>query len=66
MNVSEKLTSDYGTGMADARKFRSLVELLIYLTHTRPDLRYAAGIVSRFMHCPSKQHFGAAKKRILI
>ena len=62
MNVSEKLTSDDGTGIADARKFRSLVGRLIYLTHTRPDLTYAVGIVSRFMHCPSKQHFGAAKR----
>ncbi|GKC26312.1 integrase [Tanacetum coccineum] len=62
MNVGEKLASNDGTGMADARKFRSLVGRLIYLTHTRPDLTYAVGIVSRFMHCPSKQHFGAAKR----
>lgn len=62
MNVSEKLTIDDGTGLTDARKFRSLVGRLIYLTHTRPDLSYAVGLVSRFMHCPSKQHFGAAKR----
>ncbi|GJS05933.1 integrase [Tanacetum coccineum] len=62
MNVGEKLASNDGTGMADARKFRSLVGRLIYLTHTRPDLTYAVGIISRFMHCPSKQHFGAAKR----
>ncbi|GJT20160.1 hypothetical protein Tco_0878866 [Tanacetum coccineum] len=35
---------------------------VIYLTHTRPDLAYAVGLVSRFMHCPSKQHYGAAKR----
>nr|GEW32407.1 retrovirus-related Pol polyprotein from transposon TNT 1-94 [Tanacetum cinerariifolium] len=62
MNVGGKLTSDDGTGMTDARKFRSLVGRLIYLTHTQPDLTYAVGIVSRFMHCPSKQHFRAAKR----
>ncbi|GJU49838.1 retrovirus-related pol polyprotein from transposon TNT 1-94 [Tanacetum coccineum] len=48
--------------MADARKFRSLVGRLIYLSHTRPDMAYAVGLVSRFMHCPSKQHYGAAKR----
>ncbi|GJV49541.1 retrovirus-related pol polyprotein from transposon TNT 1-94 [Tanacetum coccineum] len=26
------------------------------------DLAYAVGLVSRFMHCPSKQHYGAAKR----
>ncbi|GJX62261.1 retrovirus-related pol polyprotein from transposon TNT 1-94 [Tanacetum coccineum] len=62
MNVSGKLTSHDGTGMADARKFRSLMGRLIYLTHTQPDLTYALGIVSRFMHCLCKQHFGAAKR----
>ncbi|GJX73168.1 retrovirus-related pol polyprotein from transposon TNT 1-94, partial [Tanacetum coccineum] len=35
---------------------------VIYLTHTRPDLAYAVGLVSRFMHCPSKQHYGATKR----
>ncbi|GKE11009.1 hypothetical protein Tco_1414560, partial [Tanacetum coccineum] len=51
-----------GIGMADARKFKSLVGRLIYLTHTRPELAYAVGLVSRFMHCPSKQHYGVAKR----
>ncbi|GKA18011.1 retrovirus-related pol polyprotein from transposon TNT 1-94 [Tanacetum coccineum] len=69
MNVHEKLVIDDGTGMADARKFRGLVgwqmqgsSEVIYLTHTRPDLAYAVGLVSRFMHCPSKQHYGATKR----
>ncbi|GJU80786.1 retrovirus-related pol polyprotein from transposon TNT 1-94 [Tanacetum coccineum] len=53
---------DDGNQMADAGKFRSLVGRLIYLTHTRPDLACAVGLVSRFMHCPSKQHYGAAKR----
>ncbi|GJW58970.1 hypothetical protein Tco_0105701 [Tanacetum coccineum] len=35
---------------------------VIYLTHTRPELAYAVGLVSRFMHCPSKQHYGATKR----
>ena len=35
---------------------------LIYLTHTRPDIKFYAGVISRFMQQPSKVHFGAAKR----
>lgn len=62
MNENEKLAAEDGTEMADARRYRSLVGRLIYLTHTRPDLSFAVGLLSRFMHCPSKQHMGAGKR----
>ncbi|RVW83084.1 Retrovirus-related Pol polyprotein from transposon TNT 1-94 [Vitis vinifera] len=62
MNSNEKLQAEDGTKRADARRFRSLVGGLIYLTHTRPDIAFAVGVISRFMHCPSKQHLGAAKR----
>ncbi|XP_051143419.1 secreted RxLR effector protein 161-like [Andrographis paniculata] len=62
MNPNEKLSSDDETGFADASKFRSLVGRLVYLTHTRLDIAFPVGLVSRFMHRPSKQHYGAAKR----
>ncbi|KAJ1700426.1 hypothetical protein LUZ63_000205 [Rhynchospora breviuscula] len=62
MNSNEKLTKEDGTGHCDETKFRSLVGGLIYLTHTRPDIQYAVGVVSRFMHNPSNHHYGAAKR----
>ena len=62
MNVNEKLTAEDGSGLADARRYRSIVGRLIYLTHTRPDLSFAVGLLSRFMHHPTKHHFGAAKR----
>ncbi|XP_038704708.1 uncharacterized mitochondrial protein AtMg00810-like [Tripterygium wilfordii] len=62
MNVNEKLQLEDGTEKANARNFRSLVGGLIYLTNTRPDIAFSMSIVSRFMHSPSKQHFGAAKR----
>ncbi|XP_049410533.1 uncharacterized mitochondrial protein AtMg00810-like [Solanum stenotomum] len=62
MNMNEKLQQEDGTGQANARSFRSLVGGLIYLAHTRPDISYSVGVVSRFMSNPSKHHFGAAKR----
>ncbi|XP_019055103.1 PREDICTED: uncharacterized protein LOC109115474 [Nelumbo nucifera] len=62
MNVNEKLQLEDGTEPADARYVRSLVGGLIYLTHTRPDIDFSVGVLSRFMHSPSKHNLGAAKR----
>lgn len=61
MNVNEKFQLNDGTEKADARIFRSLVGGLIYLAHTRLDISFSTGVVSRFMSDPSKHHFRATK-----
>eukprot|EP00253_Pinus_taeda_P032902 PITA_32902 len=38
-----------------------LVGSLLYLTHSRPDLSYAVGAVSRYMQEPHELHWNAAK-----
>ncbi|MBE3102865.1 MAG: hypothetical protein IMZ40_01355 [Bacilli bacterium] len=48
----------------DATEYRSIVGSLRYLVHTRPDLTFAVGFVSRFMEAPTQEHL-AAVKRIL-
>jgi hypothetical protein len=35
--------------LIDSTLYRQLVGILLYLTHSRPDLSYAVGVVSRFM-----------------
>ncbi|CAH9103290.1 unnamed protein product, partial [Cuscuta epithymum] len=62
MNTNEKLQKCDGTEKASERSFRSLVGGLNYLTHTRPDIAHSVSVVSRYMHYPTKQHFGAAKR----
>ncbi|PKA47257.1 putative mitochondrial protein [Apostasia shenzhenica] len=62
MNSSEKLQLEDETSLANSKYFRSLVGGLMYLIHTRPDLLFAVSMVSRFMHKPTKQHLGAAKR----
>ena len=41
--------------------FRSLIGSLRYLIHTRPDLLYSVGILSRYMEKPSHVHLNAVK-----
>ncbi|KAK4260610.1 hypothetical protein QN277_003703 [Acacia crassicarpa] len=43
----------------NSERYRRIVGKLIYLTHTRPDISYAVGIVSQFMHQPQEEHMKA-------
>lgn len=45
----------------DQTEYRKLVGSLRYLTHTRPDLLYAVGYLSRFMQTPKLEHYKAIK-----
>jgi len=62
INLNEKLQQEDGGEKANAKRFRSLVGGLIYLTHTRPDIAFSVGVISRFMQQPSKVHYRAAKR----
>ena len=57
-----KLSVTCTTPEVDATLYRQLVGKLLYLTHTRPDLSFAVGIVARFMHQPHESHWKSAKK----
>ncbi|VVA35049.1 PREDICTED: Retrovirus-related Pol poly from transposon, partial [Prunus dulcis] len=43
-------------------EYRQMVGSLLYLTATRPDIMFAASLLARFMHCPTKKHYGTAKR----
>lgn len=55
------LTKDEGGVPVNATEYRSLVGSLRYLTHTRPDLGYLVGVVSRYMESPKESHLKAVK-----
>lgn len=62
MEPKHQLSKD-STGKAiDSTKFKSLVGGLRYLVHTRPDISYAVGVVSRFMERPTVMHLNAVKR----
>ena len=62
--VNEKLSNNEVNIKADASIYRSLIGSLLYLSTTRPGLMFSASLLSRFMHSPSKIHFGVAKRVI--
>jgi hypothetical protein len=51
-----KLSHDSRTEEVDATQYRHLVGSLRYLAHTRPDLVFSIGYVSRFMQRPTTEH----------
>ncbi len=51
-----KLSADEGDLVEDTTMYRHIVGNLIYMTITKPNLRYVVGVVSQFMQTPQKPH----------
>ena len=51
-----KLLVTCTTPKVDATLYHQLVGKILYLTHTYPDLSFAIGLVTRFMHQPHESH----------
>lgn len=62
MHPMEIISKDEGGTPVDPTNFKSLIGGLRYLVHTRPDLAYSVGVVSRFMEKPTSMHLNAAKR----
>ncbi|MFS7918608.1 putative RNA-directed DNA polymerase [Helianthus anomalus] len=56
MMVNHGLHMEDGADLADKERYQRIVGKLIYLSHTRPDIAYAVGVVSQFMHQPQASH----------
>lgn len=62
MDPKERITKDEDGIPVDTTQFKSMVGGLRYLVHTRPDIAYSVGIVSRFMERPTKMHLNVVKR----
>ena len=60
-----KLTLNSGSPLPDPHEYRRIVGSLQYLALTRPDVSYAVNKLSQFMHCPTSDHWQAAKRVLL-
>jgi hypothetical protein len=56
-----KLEDGEETPLVDSTLYRQLVGSLLYLTHSRTDLSYAVGVVSRFIQESHELHWKDAK-----
>ncbi|GJS69436.1 hypothetical protein Tco_0351952 [Tanacetum coccineum] len=52
MITNQKLFMKTKAKLANKDRYQRMVGKLIYLSHTRPDIAYAVGVVSQFMHQP--------------
>jgi hypothetical protein len=59
-----KLNRDSTTEDVNAMQYRRLVGSLRYLTHTRSDLTFSVGYISRFIQRPTMKHQQAMKRII--
>ena len=57
--TNHRLQTTPGEESTDKEKYQKSVGKLIYLSHTRPDISYVVGVVSRSMHLPQTPHMDA-------
>ncbi|GKD77766.1 hypothetical protein Tco_1340387 [Tanacetum coccineum] len=62
MDPGTKLVKAEDGNSVDATYYRSLIGSLRYLLHTRPDLSYSVGLLTRFMQDPKDHHLKAIKQ----
>lgn len=62
MELHHHLSPDDGELLEDPGHYQRLLGKLNYLTIPRPDLSYAVGVVSQFMHAPRRSHLEAVHR----
>ncbi|XP_070040773.1 uncharacterized mitochondrial protein AtMg00810-like [Nicotiana tomentosiformis] len=59
MEMHHLLEISSDQSLVDIGRYQRLVEKLIYLTYTRPDIAYIVSVVRQFMHTPNEEHMRA-------
>jgi len=62
MDAGLKLSKAEQEASVDEKDYRRVIGCLRYLLHTRPDLSYSVGVLSRYMHDPKTSHWTALKQ----
>ncbi|XP_022922173.1 uncharacterized protein LOC111430238 [Cucurbita moschata] len=61
MEAKLKLAKDTKGSLVNSTEYRCIIESLWYLTHTRSNLSYVVGMVSRYMEKTAMMHHQAVK-----
>ena len=62
--IGLKLSKEDEGSKVDPTLFKRMVNILMYLTTTQPDMMYGESLISRFMETPKESHW-KERKRIL-
>ena len=62
IEVNHKLTLNKDEQETNIRNYERLIERLIYLAHTHPDISYVVNTLSQFMHSPRISNLHAAHR----
>jgi hypothetical protein len=61
MNLKKMNEASSDSGEIDPHLYRQLIESLMYLVNTRPDICYVVSVLSQFMSQPRQTHWIATK-----
>ena len=64
MSSNVKLTVDLLGKSVDSSLYRSMIDSLLYLTASRPDISYSVGVCTRYQANPKESHMIALKRII--
>jgi hypothetical protein len=62
MGTNENLDSDATGNMVDQKMYRSMIESLLYVTASRPDVMFSICMCARFQSSPRESHLKATKR----
>ena len=62
MGTNDNLDSDASDNMVDQKLHRSMIESLLYVTASRPDVMFSICICTRFQASPRESHLKATKR----
>ena len=64
MSPNVKLTVDLLGKSVDPSLYRSMIDSLLYLTASRPDISYSVGVCARYQANPKESHMTTLKRII--
>ena len=62
MSTGHKISKNYDSKEVDQTTYRSIIEKLKYVVHTRPYIALAVGMVARFLANPKENHMMEIKR----